>query len=563
MKMILILLILITLYTFNLFAQWQPDVRLTYNPAASSTSFNNAWCIASSGDFVHAVWYDLRDGNREIYYKRSTDGGVSWGADTRLTNNSANSWYPSVSVSSSVVHVVWQDNRDGNEAIYYKRSTDGGLSWGTDTRLTSNSGYSLSPSGAVSGSEVHVVWYEGRDGNNEIYYKRSSDGGISWGADTRLTNDIADSYGSSVSVSGSVVHVAWQDKRDSNYEIYHKRSTDAGISWGTDTRLTNNPALSRYPSLSASGSIVHIVWEDYRGSDFNIYYKRSTDGGTSWTADIPLTLDLGDSYHPSLSVSGSVLHAVWSDNRDGNSNIYYKRSTDAGISWQADTPLTSNFATAVSVSVSVSDQVVHAVWQDNREGNYEIFYKRNPTGNSEFTLSLTVFIEGFYDSVTNNLIGDTVTVYLRNSSFPYNVIDSSKRKLSSSGTAPFLFSNAVNGISYYLEVKHRNSIATWSSFPIVFTSGSSNYNFAAVPTQAYGSNEVQVDTSPLQYAIYSGDVNQDGFVNLNDIILTSNNSSNFISGYVSTDLNGDDNTNLSDILIAYNNSNRFVSVMRP
>ena len=382
MKMILILLILITLYTFNLFAQWQPDVRLTYNPAASSTSFNNAWCIASSGDFVHAVWYDIRDGNREIYYKRSTDGGVSWGADTRLTNNSANSWYPSVSVSSSVVHVVWQDNRDGNEEIYYKRSTDGGLSWGTDTRLTSNSGYSLSPSGAVSGSEVHVVWYEDRDGNNEIYYKRSSDGGISWGADTRLTNDLADSYGSSVSVSGSVVHVAWQDKRDSNYEIYHKRSTDAGISWGTDTRLTNNPALSRYPSLSASGSIVHIVWEDYRGADFNIYYKRSTDGGTSWTADIPLTLDSGDSYHPSLSVNGSVLHAVWSDNRDGNSNIYYKRSTDAGISWQADTPLTSNSATAVSVSVSVSGQVVHVVWQDNREGNYEIFYKRNPTGNS-------------------------------------------------------------------------------------------------------------------------------------------------------------------------------------
>ena len=61
-------------------AQWKPDVRLTNDPADSYTSpFNNGWCIASSGDVVHVVWYDSRDGNNEIYYKRSTDAGVSWG----------------------------------------------------------------------------------------------------------------------------------------------------------------------------------------------------------------------------------------------------------------------------------------------------------------------------------------------------------------------------------------------------------------------------------------------------------------------------------------------------
>ena len=290
MKTFLTLLAILTFYTFNLFAQWQPDVRLTNNTAASSTSFNNAWCIASSGDLVHAVWYDLRDGNREIYYKRSADGGISWGADTRLTTNAANSWYPSVSVSASAVHVVWQDNRDGNEEIYYKRSTDGGLSWGTDTRLTNNFGSSLSPSCAVSASEVHVVWYEDRDGNNEIYDKRSSDGGVSWGADKRLTNDLSDSYGSTVSVSGLTVHVAWQDNRDSNYEIYHKRSIDGGASWGTDTRLTNNPAASWASSITVSGSEVHVVWYDLRNSgNAEIYYKRNPTGNSTGSS---LTLNL-------------------------------------------------------------------------------------------------------------------------------------------------------------------------------------------------------------------------------------------------------------------------------
>ena len=204
-------------------AQWQPDVRLTNDPAFSLTSYNNAWCVAASGNALHVVWRDFRDGNYEIYYKRSIDGGTSWGADTRLTSNSASSEFPSVSVSGSVVHVVWSDERDGNWEIYYKRSTDGGSSWGQDTRLTNNTAGSYYPSVSVSGSVVHVVWLDSRDGNWEIYYKRSTGGGSSWGQDTRLTNSTAFSYYPSVSVSGSVVHVVWQDDRDGNWEIYYKR----------------------------------------------------------------------------------------------------------------------------------------------------------------------------------------------------------------------------------------------------------------------------------------------------------------------------------------------------
>ena len=113
---------------------------------------------------------------RSIYYKRSTDGGVSWGADSRLTNNTAGSYTPSVAVSGSVVHLVWRDDRDGNPEVYYNCSTDGGVSWGSDTRLTNNTANSYLASVAVSGSAVHVVWSDNRDGNYEIYYKQDPTG---------------------------------------------------------------------------------------------------------------------------------------------------------------------------------------------------------------------------------------------------------------------------------------------------------------------------------------------------------------------------------------------------
>jgi hypothetical protein len=377
-------------------AQWQPDVRLTNNDSASYTSYNNAWCIAASGSVVHVVWKDARDGNAEIYYKRSTDAGVSWGADTRLTNSIANSVYPSVAVSGSIIHLVWNDERDGNSEIYYKRSTDAGISWGADTRLTNNTADSYFPSVAVSGSFVHVVWEDYRDGNYEIYYKRSTDTGINWGADTRLTNNSASSYSPSVAVSGSVVHVVWWDYRDGNDEIYYKSSTDGGVSWGADTRLTIDTATSWFPSVAVSGSFVHIVWNDERDENSEIYYKRSTNGGLSWGADTRLTNNTASSLSPSVTVSGSVVHVVCSDNRDGNSEIYYKRSTDAGLSWGADSRLTSNTAYSLCPSVAVSGQVVHVVWYDQRDGNREIYYKRDPTGNTIGIKNITSEIPSSY-----------------------------------------------------------------------------------------------------------------------------------------------------------------------
>jgi hypothetical protein len=379
--LVFVLIVHCTLKIEDCLAQWEPDVRLTNDPSGSFTSRNNAWNIASSGSVVHVVWRDHRDGNPEIYYKRSTDAGVTWGADTRLTNNINNSFSPTVSISGLVVHVLWWDYRDGNGEIYYKRSTDAGVSWGADTRLTNNIAESSYPSVAVSGTLVHVVWEDIRDGNLEIYYKRSQDTGVSWGADTRLTNNTSNSEYPSVAVSGSFVHVMWRDLRDGNYEIYYKRSTNGGVSWGTDTRLTNNTANSYDPSVSVSDSLVHVVWIDQRDGNYEIYYKRSTDVGVSWGADTRLTNNNAYSEFPSIAVSGSIVHTVWMDRRDVNYEIYYKRSTDGGETWGLDTRLTNDTAYSYFPSIAVSGNIVLTVWQDNRDGNYEIYYKRNPTGN--------------------------------------------------------------------------------------------------------------------------------------------------------------------------------------
>ncbi|MEO8210429.1 MAG: hypothetical protein ABI840_07700 [bacterium] len=89
------------------------------------------------------------------------------------------------------------------------------------------------------------------------------------------------------------------------------------------------------------------------------------------------------------------------------------------------------------------------------------------------------------------------------------------------------------------------------------------FNFNAAG-QSYGNNMVQVDDSPfMRFAIYSGDVNQDGIVNIVDNQLIDNDIYNFTRGYVRTDLNGDNIVDLADASIVYNNAFNFVIKVTP
>lgn len=381
-----ILISLVYLIGSLCFAQWQGDFRLTNNPSISSTSFyNSSNCVASNGNLVHVVWWDSRNSDPEIYYKRSTDGGVTWGTDTRLTNSSGDSYNPSIALSGQTVYVVWYDGRHlpTPYEIYFKSSTDGGTTWGPDTRLTNDSYNSGNPVLSVSGSVLHLMWFNQLPStNDEIYYKRSTDGGITWSADMRLTNAPNYSENPSIAVSGSVVHAVWYDNRDPFFEIYYKRSTDAGLTWGPDIALTQSDFMnSECPSVSVLDSTVHIVWIDTKNGGTDVYYIKSTNAGTGWGPETRLTTDPSNSFKPSTALSGGALHIAWFDNRDGNYEIYYKRTTDGGTTWGADTRLTNNSGASELCFISVSGTAAHVVWRDDRDGNSEIYYKRDPSAN--------------------------------------------------------------------------------------------------------------------------------------------------------------------------------------
>ncbi|MBX7041525.1 MAG: hypothetical protein K1X85_01380 [Ignavibacteria bacterium] len=174
-------------------------------------------------------------------------------------------------------------------------------------------------------------------------------------------------------------------------------------------------------------------------------------------------------------------------------------------------------------------------------------------------LTVGFIIEGLYNPATDSAGVDISTVHLRNSFPPYSIVSSAFCNNLSFVTFP-----AAAPGNYYISVNHRNSVETWYYQPVNLNdSVLFGLNFYSGQGKAYGSNLKQIDTSPLLFAIYSGDVNQDGTIDATDISAIDNDVQNFVGGYVVTDLTGDDFVDGTDFVIADNNAANFVSVIRP
>ncbi len=358
-------------------AGWGTVKKLTWTPGESKypaiavDSYNN----------IHVVLFDDTPGNNEIYYMRSTNGGVTWSLPTRLTWTSSYSESPAIAIDCyNDIHVVWVEGTPGNAEIYYQQSPDGGATWSKIQRLTWTSGASDCPAITIdSSNKIHVVWHDYTPGAPEIYYKKSPDGGTTWSATKNVSLTSGHSYTPAIAPdSGNAIHIVWHDFTNGPAEIYYKKSPDGGTTWGASKRLTWTLGDSASPAIALdSGNNIYVVWKDETSGKSEIYFRKSASGGATWGVAQRLTWNSGWSEKPELAIdSGNAIHIVWYDDTPGNAEIFYKRSTNGGTTWGSTQRLTWNSGWSGYPAIAIdSSKTIHVVWYDTTTGNFDIYYR--------------------------------------------------------------------------------------------------------------------------------------------------------------------------------------------
>lgn len=369
-------------------------VQRPYSPHMTDER-DGVWqhAIAASGSTVHLVWGT----SAQLLYRQSNDEGSIWSEDVPLASDGELHLTDPVVASGNHVYVVYLRNRYAAHDwccertlgdIYLRRSTDGGVTWESEQRLTRGGG-AFRLSMAATDTRVDLVWCDFRSGKWEIFYLRSHDAGKSWDPERLLVSAGDNETGRpQIANAGETIHVVWMDDRDKHGpcytmrqcpEVYYLRSIDGGETWGKPTRLTFDPPFSGRPDIAAlSGTVLVSYDEDIDDNQSHEQHLlRSTDGGDTWEPSLRLSNAPGDSQHSSLIVVGDVVHLAWHDRRDpDNSEIYYRFSTDRGATWSPEENVSRSRGLSTTPLLAATTHYRHIIWLDDRTGKFQIWYDR-------------------------------------------------------------------------------------------------------------------------------------------------------------------------------------------
>ena len=518
-------LLAIILFYSNAQSNWTFVSTVPTSPNISSISVvdqNLIWVAATAGKVYRTTdagttWVLRNTGlpASDLYGISALDSSSCWvgtvaGSIYRTTNGGFN-WTLQFSVSGSFSNGIKMF--DANYGIYYGDPTAAGQPY--QLRYTTNGGtnWTLSPGAPIAGNEFGVInaW--------------------DW-------TDTARIWIGSANITANATTA----------NIYKTTIGYRGGGWST-VSLTGvgGTAGLYYQAVAFTNASNGMAGSN--GSNF----RKTTDGGVTWQTVT----------NPSGLVSFAAINMVGL--KDGSNTIrvsvntttgnFAYKTTDLGTTWISEPLPAQGTTNGLQHMQFVNSTLGYA------GGNAGTFFKY-----SNISVNIKMAIEGLYNASTNSHnLRDTVRVYLRNNTSPYAVVDSSKTVIDSlTLIGKCVFENAPSG-TYYMQFKYRSGVETWSKTggETYSTGNSYSYNLALSAAQAYGSNMVQVDASPVTFAIYSGDVNQDGFVDGSDGSLVDNDAFNFIGGYVSTDVNGDFIVDGSDAAIVDNNGFNFVGKVTP
>jgi hypothetical protein len=306
----------------------------------------------------------------ELVVARSSDGGRTWPLVTEFSFEGGENHFndkPMLNVDQNPsspfrdnVYVAWDAAFGGSPGggIRFARSTDHGASFSV-TRADSRQGRGLAigadPFVGPDGN-VYVAWND--YAANVIAVNRSTDGGATWGTQRTISSKVIP-FAAGIpaqDVRGVLVYPAcdtdrslgshrgrlycsWMDANASgNTTIMISHSDDHGSTW-SDAQVVGHPAaghdrFNHWFSVDPSNGDVTVAYYDAPGVSATYTMSRSTDGGDTWEADLPVasqpsnehdcaglfpcpSINYGNQYgdYEGLVSFDGVSHPIWTDSR--------------------------------------------------------------------------------------------------------------------------------------------------------------------------------------------------------------------------------------------------------
>jgi hypothetical protein len=328
-------------------------------------------------------------------------------------------------------------------------------------------------------------------------------------------------------------------------------------------KLTINTATNIATTVSACNSYLWSKNSVTYTQSGNYTYSYTNGNGCASVDTLHLTIAPRPVAGVLSGTANVCIGAVSSYSSSGNAGGVWK-STNESV---ATINSVSGLLTSLSVGVTTIRYIVSSSYCGSDTASIEIHIN-----NCNTVVNVKAFIQGFYEgdnlmragllnseiAGATSLQADSITIEIR-SAVSGNLVENPVMTiLNTDGTATAVFPHLEG--TKYIVLKHRNSIEIWSADPVSMSSVV-NYDFSNAATKAYGDN--MVDVGGGVFAMWSGDLNQDGAIESADYTMIENDILSILFGYYVSDLTGDGVVESADYTLMENNVLNIIFAAKP
>ncbi|TET89898.1 MAG: hypothetical protein E3J35_08490 [Methanomassiliicoccales archaeon] len=361
---------------------WSPEEEISTDFGTENQIYPS---IAAEGGRVHIVWQDEGDGDADIMHRLFN--GVSWQPEEEISTDVLNEdqGWPRIALEGDEPHVVWADEGDGDPDVYYRHFN--GTSWEPEMEISTDSGNEVNavPSIAVENGEVHIVWHDESDGDSDIYYRHFN--GSDWEPELEISSDLGTENQTfpAIAVENGRIHVVWMNRADGDFDIYYRLHD--GIDWQPEEEISvdTESETQGNPRIAAEAGDVHAVWSfSSLTGDVHIYHRHFD--GSVWLPERMVNVERVGTFDfqfwPDVAVDMGKAYVVWQDGQVlvdfpfAENDIHLR--VLHGDEWTPEMEVSSDIGTEMQAhaSVAVENGTAYMVWQDMGDDDSDIYFRR-------------------------------------------------------------------------------------------------------------------------------------------------------------------------------------------
>ena len=287
------------------------------------------------------------------------------------------------------------------------------VAWSTPVKVDPSMEDESYPDIAVDSSGIYITYGGNASGNYDVWFSKSTDGGTTWATPVKIhPPSTAIEWYPDIAVDPGGIYITYYGNVSGNWDVWFSKSTDGGTTWAAPVKIDPSVKDEGAPAIVVDSG-VYITYYGIASGNRDVWFSKSTDGGTTWATPVKVDPSTEDEEAPAIACDSNGIYVTYRKNTSGNSDILFSKSTDGGATWSAPVkihPPTVGHEHLHAIACDTNG--IYVTYEKREYGRWDVWFCKSTDGGATWSIPVKVHPPSIFCECGPDIAVDPGSIYI-------------------------------------------------------------------------------------------------------------------------------------------------------